>query len=68
MFKQPMTTIRILALALMYAAMAQPASAQNDQCFPQTNQCINGRFRQFWEQNGGLAVFGYPISACPSGK
>ncbi len=62
MLKQPMTTIRILALALMYAGMAQPASAQNDQCFPQTNQCINGRFRQFWEQNGGLAVFGYPIT------
>jgi peptidoglycan/xylan/chitin deacetylase (PgdA/CDA1 family) len=24
--------------------------------------CIEGRFRQFWEQNGGLAVFGYPIT------
>src|SRR4029078_6880166 len=33
------------------------------QCFPETNQCISGRFRQYWEQNGGLAVFGYPISS-----
>ncbi len=24
--------------------------------------CISGRFREYWEQNGGLTVFGYPIS------
>jgi hypothetical protein len=41
----------------------QPTSAQAQRCFPQTNQCISGRFRQFWEQNGGLQVFGYPITA-----
>ena len=34
-------------------------------CFnvPGITNCIDGRFRQYWEQNGGLAVFGYPISA-----
>ena len=31
-------------------------------CFPETGYCIFGRIRQFWESNGGLAVFGYPIS------
>src|SRR5262245_54774963 len=42
--------------------VASPASAQTDQrCFPETNQCISGRIRQFWEQNGGLQVFGFPI-------
>jgi hypothetical protein len=30
--------------------------------FPQTGHSIRGKFRQFWEANGGLAVFGYPIS------
>jgi len=36
-------------------------SAQTDQrCFPETGQCISGRIRAFWEQNGGLRVFGYP--------
>ncbi len=33
-------------------------------CFdvPGITNCIEGRFREYWEQNGGLAVFGYPIS------
>ena len=38
---------------------------QNDAlCFdvPHITNCIAGRFRQYWEGNGGLPVFGYPIS------
>jgi hypothetical protein len=31
-------------------------------CFPETGYCIGGRIRVFWEQNGGLPVFGYPLS------
>lgn len=31
-------------------------------CFDETGQCIDGRIREFWEQNGGLPVFGYPIT------
>ncbi|WP_322822924.1 lamin tail domain-containing protein [Chloroflexus sp.] len=39
------------------------ASAQSDQrCFPETGFCISGRIREFWEQNGGLPVFGFPIT------
>lgn len=38
------------------------AQAVGRQCFAQTNQCIEGRFQEYWNQNGGLAVFGYPIS------
>ncbi len=38
------------------------ANAAERLCFPQTGQCIEGRFRQYWEQNGGLAVFGYPTT------
>jgi len=40
-----------------------PAQAADERCFPENGQCISGRIRAFWEQNGGLAVFGYPISA-----
>jgi hypothetical protein len=50
----------LVALALT-VLLAPIASAQGDvRCFPETNQCISGRIRQFWEQNGGLPVFGYP--------
>src|SRR4051794_32816811 len=45
------------ALALVPRAVAADAL-----CFSQTGHCISGRFRQYWEQNGGLPVFGYPIS------
>ena len=31
-------------------------------CFTETRQCINSRFRVYWERNGGLAIFGYPIT------
>jgi len=36
--------------------------AADELCFPETSQCIGGRFRQYWEQNGGLAVFGFPLT------
>src|SRR3954451_7023843 len=56
-----------LALVLVLAALvpAHPIHAESiPLCFnvPGINNCIEGRFRQYWEQNGGLAVFGYPIS------
>jgi pimeloyl-ACP methyl ester carboxylesterase len=31
-------------------------------CFAETGYCIDGRIREFWEQHGGVAVFGLPIS------
>ena len=53
----------VLVLSLTALLLAVPAAhAQGDQrCFPETGQCISGRIRTFWEQNGGLPVFGFPI-------
>jgi hypothetical protein len=31
--------------------------------FPETGQTIAGPFRRFWEEKGGLAIFGLPITA-----
>lgn len=36
--------------------------AADEQCFPPTKQCLSGHFRLYWERNGGLPVFGYPIT------
>jgi hypothetical protein len=47
------------------------ASAQDGRrCFdvPGITNCIEGRFREYWEQNGGLPVFGYPITAATTEK
>jgi hypothetical protein len=68
--------ILIFALALIVGAAllappnsiaARPVAAAgalqptDEPCFPETGFCISGRIRSFWEQNGGLPVFGFPI-------
>jgi hypothetical protein len=51
-------------LMFVFALTPIAAAAQGDQrCFPETGQCISGRIRAFWEQNGGLQVFGFPTGA-----
>lgn len=35
---------------------------RNEQAFPQTGKTLSGRFLSYWQQNGGLSQFGYPIS------
>ena len=63
MFRQrTLNTVVLLALAVVFAATSLPVQAADELCFPETNQCISGRFRQYWEQNGGLAVFGFPLA------
>jgi len=44
------------------AAAAAPAGG-GERCFTETGQCIAGPIRAYWERNGGLAVFGLPITA-----
>lgn len=56
-----LTLLLFPALALLYGGQA--VAQAGERCFPETGFCISGRIREFWEQNGGLAVFGFPISA-----
>ncbi len=55
----PLLTLLLLA---PLAALPTPASAQSERCFDETNYCISGNIRAYWEAEGGLPVFGYPIS------
>ncbi len=48
----------MLSLAIVSPA---PSSHAAQRCFAETNQCMDGRIAEFWEQNGGLAVFGFPV-------
>ena len=53
----------LLILLLTLAAFGpRYAAAQASSCFAETGFCIGGRFAQYWKQNGGLPVFGYPSS------
>src|ERR671926_95883 len=52
-----------LMIVLLWPFATVPAArAQGERCFPETGYCISGRFREYWEQNGGLPVFGFPIT------
>ncbi len=51
----------VLLLAVgLHTAMPTYAAQR---CFSETNQCIDGHIREFWEQNGSLPVFGLPIAS-----
>ncbi|NJK81144.1 MAG: hypothetical protein HC914_15170, partial [Chloroflexaceae bacterium] len=41
----------------------QAAPAVGSQTFPETGQTLSGRFLEYWRDNGGLSVFGYPLNA-----
>src|SRR5215210_1472362 len=56
-------SLAVLAAVLFAAVPAGSAQAQTSQrCFSETGLCIEGRIREFWEQNGGLTVFGLPVA------
>jgi thermitase len=67
-----LNALRAVQAALDPAAVqVQPATSPftpvgnpNDgtRYFPETGHTLGGAFRAFWEQNGGLTVFGFPIS------
>ena len=52
----------LLAVALIAMARAEARVQPGSRCFTETGYCIEGRIREFWEQNGGLPVFGFPIT------
>ncbi|HEX8218373.1 MAG TPA: multicopper oxidase domain-containing protein [Chloroflexia bacterium] len=41
---------------------AQAANVETSRTFPETGKTVSGRFFEYWQQNGGLAQQGYPIS------
>ena len=49
--------------ALWPALLARPVEASTGRCFPETEQCVHETFRTYWEDNGGLPVFGFATTA-----
>ncbi|GIV96356.1 MAG: hypothetical protein KatS3mg057_1013 [Herpetosiphonaceae bacterium] len=42
--------------------LASPFSAEESRFFPETGHTVSGRFLEYWNENGGLMVFGYPLT------
>ena len=49
-------------LSFVAGAQSPPAEDGERRCFSETGKCVSGRFLEYWEANGGLPVFGLPIS------
>jgi Tol biopolymer transport system component len=59
----PILLLLSVAILIGAAAFETTTRAQTaERCFAETGYCISGRIREFWEQNGGLSVFGMPIT------
>ncbi|GAC1546672.1 MAG: hypothetical protein NVS2B7_21970 [Herpetosiphon sp.] len=58
---------RLFAIPLLLLSLLAPAGPVHAtaRCFPEVatviTDCIDGRFQTFWEQEGELPVFGYPV-------
>jgi hypothetical protein len=52
-----------LLIGVVSFGVQPPSSyAQAPRYFPETGKSVGGRFLEYWNQNGGLAQQGYPIS------
>ncbi|NTW03949.1 MAG: hypothetical protein HGA19_22195, partial [Oscillochloris sp.] len=58
--------VQIILCALLFIFLAAPSAgvhaAPRQRCFNETGYCVSGAILEYWERNGGLAIFGYPIS------
>jgi uncharacterized protein YkwD len=56
-----------LLVGFLFVALVVPAlsahAQQGCRTFPETGHQVCGRLLEYWEQNGGLPVFGFPIDA-----
>src|SRR5436309_9182857 len=57
-----LTAVMVLLLDVTIAAALPVQSVEDSQYFPQTGQTLSGNFLQYWRANGGLPVYGYPIT------
>ncbi len=58
-----LSTSLILLILLLNTTQAQADSTNGEPVFfPETGHTLAYSFRNFWQQKGGLAIFGYPIT------
>jgi hypothetical protein len=61
------TVLALLAAVCLGLALLAPArAAPRTRCFPETGFCMTGPILEYWERNGGLQSFGYPLSVVRS--
>lgn len=60
--------VTVITLNLLFGSFilssipAAQAASDGSQFFPQTGYSVSGSFLNYWQANGGLAIFGYPLT------
>ncbi|HEX2916336.1 MAG TPA: NHL repeat-containing protein [Chloroflexia bacterium] len=54
--------IMLLILALLPSDWKAAQAKDNSQYFPETGKTVSGKFLEYWQRNGGLATYGFPIT------
>lgn len=55
--------VTLLLISLLVGSIIPPVSAQSNVVyFPETGHYVGGQFLNFWNANGGMPIFGYPIT------
>jgi hypothetical protein len=52
----------VFGLLVWLIAPGGAAAQANSRFFPETGHTVSGRFLEYWRTNGGLPVFGYPLT------
>ena len=53
-----------VGISILFGLFSSPPTSQaTARCFAETGQCIDGQIRIFWESQGGISIFGFPIAA-----
>ena len=53
-----------VGISMLFGLFSSPPTSQAAaRCFAETGQCIDGQIRIFWEGQGGISIFGFPIAA-----
>ncbi len=61
--KRYLVMLVLASISLSSLIVAAPANAApRERCFQETGYCVAGAILGYWEGNGGLPIFGYPIT------
>jgi hypothetical protein len=61
--KNGLLSLVIIGMLTLIVLPTSAVHAQQTRYFPQTGYEVSGRFLEYWQQNGGLDVFGYPLTS-----
>jgi hypothetical protein len=55
-------TCALSAILSLFPALVGAQARAAERCFPETGFCVEGRFLDYWNAHGGLAINGYPLA------